>query len=284
MKKEYRYKNKEWLKNALVKYKTVDKLCKEEKEAKTSIYRYIKLFQLKDFIEHPAQNKKYIFNDKFFQHIDSEEKAYWLGMLMADGNVTNFDRKSYVTRITLKEEDIYHVEKFCKAIDLDKNIYINKYKQGSITIHSKQMYMDLLKQGVLPQKTGKEKFPNLNDELTRHFIRGFFDGDGTIYARKQKNAKRKRSLCVIGFVCVNKEFLDDLLKVLYDKCKIKITNHFCPKKKVYECKTESIEYCKTIIDYLYKDASVYLKRKYSVAQDFLDKLSKSGRRSRKQIG
>lgn len=284
MKKEYRYKNKTWLKNALIKYKTVNNLCKKENEAKTSIYRFIKIFQLQDLIKHPAQNKKYTFDDSFFEKINSEEKAYWLGMLMADGNITDFNRKSYAVRLMLKKEDGYHIENFCKAIGLKKKIRFDKQGRGSVCIHSKKMYMDLIKQGVSPQKTGKEIFPMLNAELTRHFIRGFFDGDGTIYSRRQNNPKRKRSLCAIGFVCMNKFFLDALINVLSEKCKTKITNHFCEKKRIYECKTESIEYCKAIIDYLYKDANIFLKRKYEIAQNFLNKLSESGRKSRTKIG
>lgn len=278
---KYPYKNKEWLEKAIEKYGTVNKISRELKQPKTSLYRYIKHFNLQDKIKHPAQNHLYHFNDSFFEKIDTEEKAYWLGMLMADGNISDFGRKSYTIRLLLKESDIYHVQNFADAIDLKKTIRIDKEGRGSIAIHSKKMFFDLIAHGIYPNKTGHEVFPSLDETLMPHFIRGFFDGDGTIYARNQHD-KRKRSMCAIGFICMNKDFMDSLLFHLENTCNVSINSHYKKGKNVYECKTEAINSCVRIIDYIYKDATIYLERKYKIAKNFLDKLPSSGRKPRKQ--
>lgn len=275
------YKNKEWLEKAIEDYGTVNKISRELKQPKTSLYRYIRYFGLQDKIKHPAQNHLYSFNDSFFEKIDTEEKAYWLGMLVADGNISDFGRKSYTIRLLLKESDIYHVQKFADALELKKQVRIDKEGRGSIAIHSKKMFFDLMNHGVTPNKTGYEIFPDLDDPLMPHFIRGFFDGDGTIYERNQ-NGSRKRSMCAIGFVCMNKKFMDDLLLHLEKTCNVSIKNHYKESKNVYECKTEAINSCVRIINYIYENATIYLNRKYEKARNFLNKLPDSGRIPRKQ--
>lgn len=280
MTEQYLFRNKQWLIDNLKKYKTVIKISRATGYGKTSLYRWIKKYELSNMIEHPAQNCKYTFNDSYFENIDTPEKAYWLGMFMADGCLRDGNRKSYSVSLGLKKSDIYHVERFAKAINLNKDVYINKNSMGTLTIHSKKMYFDLISHGVYPHKTRNEVFPNLSNNLISHFIRGFFDGDGTIYSRNQTNPKRKRSLCCIGWVCGNKQFIDKLLEVLEKECGAKLGCFYKTNHDVYEIKTEAINKCKRIIEYMYKDATIYLERKHEKAMKFLSMLSESGRIAR----
>lgn len=235
-------------------------------------------------VQHPPQNHDYIFDDSFFHTIDTEEKAYWLGMLVADGNVSDFNRKSYTIRLLLKDCDIYHVENFCRSIKLDKKVRVDKFGRGSIAIHSKRMFFDLAAHGVRPGKTGHEQLPNIPDGLFRHFLRGFFDGDGTIYSRKQTDAKRKRALCAIGWICMNRQFLEQLHSKVYKLCGVMMPIHEKITKfgsVVYETKTEAINNNLKLIHFMYDDATVFLQRKKERADDFLKKLPLSGRKPRK---
>ena len=218
-------------------------LVKKENIPKTCVYRYIRKFGLQSYVQHPPQNK-IILNHDFFENIDNEHKAYWLGMLVADGNISDFGRKSYTIRLLLKNSDIYHVEQFAKDIGIDKKVHINNDGRGSIAIHSKKMFFDLMSHGVMPQKTRHEVFPELPKELVPHFIRGFFDGDGTIYKRNETNPKRKRPQCCIGFVCGNKKFIDALNAVLRDECGVVMHPSYRPNKDVWEMKTEARMDCK----------------------------------------
>ena len=273
------YRNREKLKLAILENKTVLNVHRNTGWPLTCIRRYLKKYDLECLIKHPAQNRLYSFNDNFFEHIDNENKAYWLGMLIADGNISDFGRKSYTIRLLLKESDIYHIESFCKDIDLNKKVHIDKDNRGSITIHSKKMYMDLINLGITPKKTRHEYFPEIPEHLIHHFIRGFFDGDGTIYSRNQTD-NRKRALCAIGFVCGNNIFMETLINILHEKCNVHTSIHYKKDKDVYEYKTEAINGCKKIIEYMYKDATIFLKRKYERAMNFLKILPESGRKPR----
>ena len=283
MRKIPKSKSKEWLKESLIKYKTIKALCSETGEYRSTVYKYIRKYKLQKYIENPEhQNKIYDFNHNFFDDIDNEKKAYWLGFFMADGNVSDMGRKSYTARITLKKDDKEHLEKFAKDIGINKKISTNS-RHARIAIHSKSLYFGLIKHNVVPNKTGHKFFPKIRKNLIRHYIRGFFDGDGTIYARKQESEKRKRSLCAIGFCCANEEFLNSIKNIFHDELKIDVSVHHKRNKTAYEIKTESINYCKAIIDYFYRDATVYLERKHERALEFLNQLSLSGRKARKKI-
>ena len=74
------------------------------------------------------------------------------------------------------------------------------------------MFNDLGKLGVIPNKTKHEIIPNINQDMMRHFIRGFFDGDGWC-TNTTSHGKRKGSRKCIGFVS-NYEFLDNLNIIL----------------------------------------------------------------------
>lgn len=235
-------------------------------------------------VQHPPQNHDYVFDDDFFHVIDTEEKAYWLGILLADGNVSDFNRKSYTIRLLLKDTDVYHVENFCRSLNLNKPVHIDKFGRGQVAIHSKRMFLDLASHGIHPNKTGHEELPDIPDNLFRHFFRGFFDGDGTIYSRKQTNPKRKRALCAIGWICMNRRFLEGLHAKIYELCDVLMPIHEKITKfgsLVYETKTEAINNNLKLIHFMYDDATVFLQRKKDRADDFLKILPLSGRIPRK---
>jgi len=115
-------------------------------------------------------------NPRYFEDIDTEAKAYWLGFLYADGGVT--ERR---LSIHLKECDQPHIERFQQAIGSTHKLYPTKSGCVRVDISSTPMCRDLMRHGVLPNKTLTLQPPaNLNENLTAHFIRGFWDGDGSI--------------------------------------------------------------------------------------------------------
>lgn len=118
----------------------------------------------------------------FFKTIDTEEKAYWLGFIAADGNI----RKDLLTcSIELKASDREHLVKFAKCFnnyygvkDIDRQL-----PSAKIIISSKQCCLDLLQYGITPTKslTLKVNMDLIPLDLQRHYIRGYFDGNGSIY-------------------------------------------------------------------------------------------------------
>ena len=125
-------------------------------------------------------------NDYFFSDINTEEKAYWLGFMAADGSVN----KTGIV-INLKDIDTNHLEKFKETIESTVNITIHKnngFSGGETNIaHFGQwspiMANDLFKLGFMFRKAHMIKPPKIKEHLQRHYWRGVIDGDGSISKR-----------------------------------------------------------------------------------------------------
>lgn len=261
----YLYKNDEWLIDTIMKYKTVPNICKETGFASTSVRRYIKKFGFEEYLEDCPTKRIRTLDEDYFQEIDSERKAYWLGMLMADGNVANYNNR-YCIRLTLKQEDTYIVEEFKKDLKSDAPIYIDKHNRATLRVWSKKMFNDLQLHGIIPRKTGKEIIPStIPDELIHHFIRGFFDGDGTINIR----SNRERHKGTVGFCCQNKAMLDEIIEIFQKKCDLTISCIY-HKNHVYEAKTESFSKCTSIVNFMYNNATIAMLRKFRRAKQYFN--------------
>lgn len=133
--------------------------------------------------------RRYSCDENFFEKIDNKVNAYWLGLLYADGYVrkrTQSDGKHKqggIVGISLKDGDEYLLEKL--IFDLKSTYKLRKQvKDGFIShkleINSSKMTDDLINLGCVPNKSLVLLPPNLDTELISHFIRGYFDGDGSI--------------------------------------------------------------------------------------------------------
>lgn len=137
--------------------------------------------------------RKHALDERFFQTIDTEEKAYCLGFMFADGNVST--AKGTIT-MTQKEEDADVLAKIAKCMGSESPIhrYVDKrtdYKRSAtahFSVGSMAMCADLITHGCVPNKTFVTKFPfdSITPHLYRHFVRGYFDGDGCIPYSKGK--------------------------------------------------------------------------------------------------
>lgn len=195
-------------------------------------------------------------NSTIFDSIDTEEKAYWLGFLYADGSVHKY-KSSYSVELGLAAVDLHHIEKFKKFIGTDNKICFreptNSYR---LAIGSRLIVEDLISKGCTINKSLTLTFPDYSivpKELMRHFIRGYFDGDGCISIETQKHGLRKW-VSVIGTF----EFLSGMLN------EAEITRPVIKDKrhtKVYYVQFRKDEGLK-FLDYMYKDATIYLDRKY----------------------
>ena len=200
---------------------------------------------------------KYTFNNKFFDKIDSEVKAYFLGYLYADGY--NDEKRNKVV-FGQAEKDKESVQKFKDALNATHPISVEKRKGNrqsfyKITISSKYFSQALKNQGCQNAKTFNLTFPDLAPELVNHFIRGYFDGDGSIWF----TAEGKPRMSITGL----DTFLLDLQKVLVQECNVNLTKLACRRNNtIKEIRYGGVNNIKKISDYLYKDATIYLERKY----------------------
>lgn len=211
------------------------------------------------------------FDEEFFHNIDTEEKAYFFGLLMADGN--NFT-KSYRIVLSLADYDVKIVEKFRDAINSNYPIrlnksntkdYPNRHDRKYLQINSKIMSNRLEEIGCMNNKSLIIKFPKdiIPNTLMHHFIRGVFDGDGSISTCKNK--KTPNYEYHIFNITGNTPFLLDIQEELIKNCKVNKTKLNSPKR--YKNGTSMLCYggsgnIEKIRSWLYKDATVYIERKY----------------------
>lgn len=212
-----------------------------------------------------ASRKRYL-NEHYFDVIDSEEKAYWLGFIMADGCITQTDKKYPANRFhfCLKKSDgeFEHLTKFLDAIEgrdyeIKERESVNKtlgFETSiyELRINSKIFVQSLVSNGVSMNKTGKELIPStVPHDLVRHFIRGFFDGDGSITKHK---AVRIGSSSRLILEQINEYLLyHDRFKI-YTEQKYKIPFYYFDSR----CHERNLKF----LDCIYRDATVYLERKF----------------------
>lgn len=221
--------------------------------------------------------KPIVLNENYFETIDNEMKAYWLGMLLADGSVIKRSDNSFVIKLELKNEDRYILERFVKDIDTDLKVkdYKYEYKNRSskhnaiIQVHSIKMAQDLSKYGVVPQKTYKQsKLPNIPKEYMNHFIRGYFDGDGSISLIKPKDQHIHRAKIMF---CADETLANEIKELLFNE--VGIISVIINMKKyghnIYNVRFGKNEYVYKFYDYIYNNAIFYMKRKRENFEKFI---------------
>ena len=197
-------------------------------------------------------NKKYNCNYEFFETIDTQDKAYWLGFLFADGYQNG---KEVI--INLKASDGQHLEKFKNNIMSNHPISYKydkiKYKKASFRISSKKMCFDLNSHGCVTRKSLILQYPNwMPSHLERHFIRGYFDGDG--YVSKSKKNKS------VVFYSGSRDFIDGLHMAI-SKYNILMNRGIKNTRLLSTGRKSEIE---KLYHFLYDEASTYLDRKREI--------------------
>ncbi len=210
-------------------------------------------------------------NEHFFEKIDNEFSAYFLGLIISDGNVfkDNTNRQSSIS-ITLDSNDEYILDEFKKSVNTNTKVSHDGRGCSQIAVRSNIMANDLANYGVVPKKSFNTYLPNISNEYMPHLIRGIFDGDGSILMKPSpKNDGRNRYLHAISF-CGTHKLMQDISDYIYDNLKLDV------KSKVYdyknrllsELKIENIHDIETLGEYMYKDASIYLHRKHDKYLEF----------------
>lgn len=187
--------------------------------------------------------------EDFFDKIDTEEKAYFLGYIMADGNVS-ITNNQYSLKFHISIQDREIVDKFLVAINSSNKTKIRMdTKSFYVSLTSVHMCKRLIELGVIPQKTAKEIIPSeVPSNLLHHFIRGVFDGDGIT------DISKKRS----GFVgSVN--MITDILNILNEN----LTVFKAGKNGRVVYFLGGKKFSKKLYDYLYNQSTVWLERKRS---------------------
>lgn len=201
--------------------------------------------------------RTYSANYHFFDVIDTEEKAYWLGFITADGHVS--DRE---IRIQLATKDREHLNRF--LIDIESTHPIYDYETSSlVVIKSRDLAKSLQKYGLSNKKTYCVKPHLLPKDLSKHYWRGIFDGDGHI--GYHNNPQRKNYFTFHCVLCGTKDICSGFKEFL-NKNGIKTDAAILPIRDttVYKFATSGTNLVNSIHSLLYDNSSVSLDRKRGV--------------------
>lgn len=210
------------------------------------------------------RQRKYSLNESYFDCIDTQDKAYLLGLLYADGCNSNGHiaiRLQEIDRdILCKMNIILGSDRPLRFIDYSSrnNSSQNQY---SLDIVNQHMSNQLSLLGMVPNKSLILEFPQwMNAELYPHFIRGYFDGDGYV-SKNYNNAK----LSIIS----TKAFCEKVKDILYKDIGINACIYLCHKNESTTTRALQISgrnQIKKFLDYIYNNANLYLDRKYNIYQ------------------
>ncbi|MED5121600.1 LAGLIDADG family homing endonuclease [Priestia megaterium] len=206
------------------------------------------------------------FDREYFKKINTSEKAYWLGFIYADGYV-----ESSLLGFRLKDKDLEHLNKFSRAIKFSGEAKIEEYqykdsvyKLSRLTLCGKGFVESLNNWGVIQNKTLVIKFPKIQTELIAHFIRGYFDGDGSIGIYKDRGYNK----VLFSIVSGNEDFINKIKEYFEEKGigRLKVRKIH----NAYELRCQSLNSIVSILDIIYKDSddSIRLTRKYAIYSQF----------------
>jgi hypothetical protein len=274
------FTSKEELLNLSKKYNRQADVAKHFNRTSSNISQWTKRYGIREEFLNNLGNKyrgnKYKCDFDVFSE-DSERSFYIAGVLSADGNVRY--NKGYQTRLSVSYKDIEWLEDIKKAINSDYNIKRSKrgirtfpngksYNCGdlaTLSIYSKRIFTDLQRFNIVPNKTKTIKFPEWlkNHKLIHHFMRGLSDGDGTFHCKKNKKS------ISFGF-CGSIDMVTNYNNLLVKNCNLQTTDKKVQIASAIE-NYATIAYggngvCANIFDFLYQDATIFLKRKYLVAK------------------
>lgn len=227
------------------------------------------------------------FNEHIFDVVDTEEKAYWLGFIWADGCIDSSpldpSKKSvYNFELSLKADDISHLEKFNKFMEhINNNVKISNTKCGEKIckrcrwfIANKHLWNVLNNLGCVPKKSLTLQFPDesifKSRDLIRHFIRGYFDGDGCLTWRNSEHTIP--SISVLGTENVLNGVKRNIPGILNYSLQLNNKENEFTKVLSIDCKTAF-----NVINYLYSNSTIYLQRKYEKYLEYCRLYEKSYR-------
>jgi intein/homing endonuclease len=219
-------------------------------------------------------------NHNYFKQINNENKAYILGFLIADGCVSIEPKKrnnviySYSKRIIFVNsiDDLESISFIKNEISPESKISnshnkkgaLNRKPQLSLKINSSEIVDDLIKMNINPRKTQdvnfKFDFNFIKKECIRHFIRGFFDGDGWISINQNR-------YYILGFVFTSFDFANQIKNIIEKELNIKgsIQEYQCKNMKTYNLSfylgTKENQSLQKVFNYLYDNSNIFLSRK-----------------------
>lgn len=215
----------------------------------------IKLYSKQDFFEKQLKSD-------YFEKIDCDKKAYFLGLLITDGCIYTKGTHSRLC-LALQYGDKYIVEELKSELKSNRKLTMDKRnnKAVSLQVSSDKICKDLAKYSIIPNKSLATVFPkNIPSEYLGAFYRGLLDGDGSISFYKRKG-KINAMQIAIRMCQGNKKFLEDFVEILHDILKTSKPTIFQEKEQLWSIAYRRKEDLKKIIEFLYSGDEIAMIRK-----------------------
>ena len=235
--------------------------------------------------------RRYTVDDTYFDKIDTQDKAYYFGLLYADG--CNYEDSGLI-KIDLIEKDVELLQTFANDIKYTgeiKHYYTDIEKIFSdddrvykcqpmtrLSFRSKRISEQLAIKGCVSNKSAIGLFPKediIPNDLLRHFIRGYMDGNGgsSFWIDNKNTGHKKFQIHCCGTTDIINN-LSDIFKCKFN-CKPATTKRFEDRdnNNLQLCIDGNKVVCK-ILDWLYSDATVYMQRKYEKYIILLDEIKR----------
>lgn len=149
----------------------------------------------------------------FFKVIDSDEKAYWLGFIAADGVVVCNSRQ-YSIVLDLQPRDLHWLERFRDTIVPGATITRHGSRSCSVCIASKEMVYDVMAYGIGPRKSNTLEWPSIPEAFAIPFLLGYFDGDGSFTARAGRRDYQWVLLGTLDFLSMARDYIQRYASVV----------------------------------------------------------------------
>lgn len=225
--------------------------------------------------------RRYTLNEAAFDQLN-EHSAYWCGFLMADGCITHASAspRQRIISLYLSAQDLCHIESFRAFLGSSHPIRVHEFtgsdgtirRVAAISIASVALANALSRYGVTERKTFTAK---ASDELAsnRHFWRGCFDGDGSIYfahdIQKGRYLRTRACISFVGSRLILEQYASFVRSISGTRA---FANHLQRAKGVMEMKVSGRSDVRIIVESLYGNCTVALPRKSELAKMVLEGL------------
>ena len=235
-----------------------------------SIKKVLKINGIEPKFKDSKFKREFFPNDSFFKSINNESSAYVLGLLLADGYV---DQESF--SISLQEGDLNILKKIQGVIYENRenpNIGLrdfshkeNSQNQYRLYVYSPVMAKDLDRLGCHQKKSFTAYIEDIfiKENMYKHIIRGFFDGDGCIHKSSRDGQYKilfttsSERLAIQINDCLRK---NEIVSNIYNKQRESMT---------YSVEVSELKSIHNLFKFLYEDSSLFMERKFVKFVEFL---------------
>ena len=231
----------------------------------------------------------YPFDYGYFENIDANDKAYFLGLLASDGNVFNRNKEGTqaIIKLSLQKEDRNILEIFKVYLGSKQPLYITERKSSymnymyTLELVSNKMAEDLKKYNIIPYKTYNYEMILLEDKYMSHYFRGYFDGDGSISCTNNMfHTPSQYNISICGFehnLLLMKDYLYNKVGInsfiVLDKRDNKKNKYNLPFGNLI---LPNINEKYKFLRYIYKDRrDIYLSRKQYLSECFINAIEQN---------